>query len=201
MFPTFGAIKDPTKDFLRTIQIIKRIQTINLNYTIMKKVLFVIATLALCMSANAKYWFSGSIGFDNASLYTTTDKAKTLDFSPSFGMALENNIELGIGLGIVDNHYYRADNSVQQAFSFKFAPFIRWTFIQDGNFDMFVQVLRYEREIILSRCLLVRSDHENRIYDVIQKLQQIRSAAARPEAVALPCELRFGGCEKIFQTL
>ena len=105
----------------------------------MKKVLFVIATLALCMSANAKYWFSGSIGFDNLSLYNTEAKAKTLDFSPSFGMALENNIELGIGLGIVDNHYYRADNSVQQAFSFKFAPFIRWTFIEDGNFDMFVQ--------------------------------------------------------------
>lgn len=112
----------------------------NLNYTIiMKKVLFAIAALALCMNVNAKYWFSGSIGFDNLSLYTTDDKAKTLDFSPSWGMDLENNIELGIGLGIVDNHYYRADKSVQQAFSFKFAPFIRWTFIEDGNFDMFVQ--------------------------------------------------------------
>lgn len=105
----------------------------------MKKVLFVIATLALCMSANAKYWFSGSIGFDNLSLYNTEEKAKTLDFSPSFGMALENNIEVGIGLGIVDNHYYTSPTNVQQAFSFKFAPFIRWTFIEDGNFDMFVQ--------------------------------------------------------------
>lgn len=105
----------------------------------MKKVLFAIAALALCMNVNAKYWFSGSIGFDNASLYTTTDKAKTLDFSPSWGMDLENNIEIGIGLGIKDNHYYRADNSVQQAFSFKFAPFIRWTFLEEDNFDLFVQ--------------------------------------------------------------
>ena len=105
----------------------------------MKKALFVIAALALCMTANAKYWFSGSIGFDNASLYTTTDKAKTLDFSPSFGMALENNIELGIGIGIVDNHYYRADKSVQQEFSFAFAPFLRWTFLEEGNFNLFVQ--------------------------------------------------------------
>ncbi|MBR5706440.1 MAG: outer membrane beta-barrel protein [Bacteroidaceae bacterium] len=105
----------------------------------MKKVLFAIAALALCMNVNAKYWFSGSLGFENLSLYTTTDKAKTLDFSPSWGMALENNIEIGIGLGIVDNHYYKADNSVQQCFSFKFAPFIRWTFLQEDNFDMFVQ--------------------------------------------------------------
>lgn len=106
----------------------------------MKKVLFAIAALALCMNVNAKYWFSGSLGFENLSLYTTDNKAKTLDFSPSFGMALENNIELGLGLGIVDNHYYRNNKTeVQQAFSFKFAPFIRWTFIEDGNFDMFVQ--------------------------------------------------------------
>jgi len=105
----------------------------------MKKVLFVMAALALCMTANAKYWFSGSIGFDNASLYTTDDKAKTLDFSPAFGMSIENDLELGVALGIVDNHYYRADNSVQQAFSFSFAPFIRYTFLQEGNFNLFVQ--------------------------------------------------------------
>ena len=105
----------------------------------MKKVLFAIAALALCMNVNAKYWFSGSVGFDNASLYTTDQKAKTLDFSPAFGMNIENNLELGVGLGILDNHYYRADNSVQQAFSFSFAPFIRYTFLTDGNFNMFVQ--------------------------------------------------------------
>ena len=106
----------------------------------MKKVLFAMAALALCMTANAKYWFSGSIGFDNLSLYTTDTKAKTLDFSPSFGMALENNIEVGVGLGIVDNHYYKNNNTaVQQAFSFEFAPFIRWTFLQENDFDLFVQ--------------------------------------------------------------
>ena len=111
----------------------------------MKKVLFVIAALALCMTANAKYWFSGSLGFDNASLYTTTDKAKTLDFSPAFGMSIENNIEIGLGLGIVDNHYYRADKSVQQAFTFGFKPFIRYTFLTDGDFNLFVQgVFHYE---------------------------------------------------------
>ena len=105
----------------------------------MKKALFIISALALCMTANAKYWFSGSIGFDNASLYTTSDKAKTLDFSPAFGMAIEDEIELGIQLGILDNHYYRANNTVQQCFSFSFAPFIRYTFLEEGNFNLFVE--------------------------------------------------------------
>jgi hypothetical protein len=104
----------------------------------MKKVLFAIAALALCMTANAKYWFSGSIGFDNLSLYTTTDKAKTLDFSPAFGMEIEDDIELGIQLGIVDDHYYRG-GGVQQEFSFSFAPFIRYTFLREGDFNMFVE--------------------------------------------------------------
>ena len=106
----------------------------------MKKVLFVIAALALCMTANAKYWFSGSIGFDNASLYTSEDKAKILDFSPSFGMSIENSLELGVALGIYDDHFYNDDlTTVQQAFSFSFAPFVRYTFLQEGNFDLFVQ--------------------------------------------------------------
>lgn len=106
----------------------------------MKKALFVIAALALCMTANAKYWFSGSLGFDNASLYTTDQKAKTLDFSPAFGMSIENDLELGVALGIVDDHFYRNNlTSVQQAFSFSFAPFIRYTFLTEGNFNMFVQ--------------------------------------------------------------
>ena len=106
----------------------------------MKKVLFVIAALALCMSANAKYWFSGSVGFDNLSLYTSDDKAKTLDFSPAFGMSIENDLELGVALGIVDNHFYRNNlTDVQQAFSFSFAPFIRYTFLTEGDFNLFVQ--------------------------------------------------------------
>ena len=101
----------------------------------MKKVLFVIATLALCMSANAKHWFSGAISFDNASLYTTDDKAKTLKFCPAFGMAIEDNLELGIDLSIKNPTAF----SGQQKFSFGFAPFLRYTFLNDNNFHMFVQ--------------------------------------------------------------
>lgn len=106
----------------------------------MKKALFIIAALASCMTASAKYWFSGSIGVDSKSLYTMDDKARVLDFSPAFGMAIEDEIELGVALGIVDNCYFNNNNTaVQQMFSFSFAPFIRYTFLTEGNFNLFVE--------------------------------------------------------------
>ena len=105
----------------------------------MKKALFIIAALASCMTVSAKYWFSGSLGIDSKSLYTTDDKARYLDFSPAFGMAIEDQIELGVALGIVDNCYYTNATDVQQCFSFSFAPFIRYTFLTEGNFNLFVE--------------------------------------------------------------
>lgn len=105
----------------------------------MKKILFVIAALATCMTANAKYWFSGSLGFETTSLYNTDDKARILDLQPAFGMEIEDDLELGVSLGIKDTKYFRADKSTQQMFKFSFAPFIRYTFLTEGNFNMFVQ--------------------------------------------------------------
>ena len=105
----------------------------------MKKALFVIAALALSMTASAKYWFSGSVGFNTESLYNTDTKATVLDFSPAFGMSIENSLELGVQLGIVDDKFFTSPTAVQQVFSFSFAPFLRYTFLTEGNFNMFVQ--------------------------------------------------------------
>lgn len=105
----------------------------------MKKILFVIAALALSATANAKYWFSGSLGFESTSRYNTDNTARTLEFQPSFGMEIEDDLEIGLTLGILDTKYFRANNSTQQMFEFKFAPFIRYTFLTEGNFNMFVQ--------------------------------------------------------------
>lgn len=106
----------------------------------MKKALFIIAAIATCMTANAKYWFSGSLGFETTSQYGTDEKGRVLELSPAFGMQIEDEIELGVELNIKDTKYFR-NNSVntQQMFSFGFAPFIRYTFFTEGNFNMFVQ--------------------------------------------------------------
>lgn len=105
----------------------------------MKKALFVIAALALCMTANAKYWFSGSLGFNTESLYNTDTKATVLDFSPAWGMSIENNMEIGVKLGIYDDKYFTSPTNVQQVFSFSFAPFLRYTFLTEGDFNLFVE--------------------------------------------------------------
>lgn len=101
----------------------------------MKKVLFVIATLALCMSANAKYWFGGTIGYDNTSFYGTDKKQGALVIAPSVGMAIEDYLELGADVSIAN--YTNFTKSKQ--FWFSFAPFLRYTFLTEGNFNMFVQ--------------------------------------------------------------
>lgn len=105
----------------------------------MKKILFVIAALATCMTANAKYWFSGSLGFETTSLYNIDDKAHYMDFQPAFGMEIEDDLEIGVTLGISDTKYFKNNNNTQQMFEFSFAPFIRYTFLTEGNFNMFVQ--------------------------------------------------------------
>ena len=109
----------------------------------MKKVLFVIATLALCMSANAKYWFSGSVGFGSQSAYNSDNKEKIQYICPEFGMAIEDALEVGVGLNILNPTSFAG----QQKFSFGFAPFIRYTFLNDNNFHMFVQG-GFEYEIV-----------------------------------------------------
>lgn len=101
----------------------------------MKKFLFVVAALASCMTVSAKYWFGGTIGFDSDSYYDTDNKYHALQIAPSFGMAIEDNLELGVDLTIGDTK----SAAGQKAFSFGFAPFLRYTFLTEGNFNMFVQ--------------------------------------------------------------
>ena len=66
---------------------------------------------------------------------------------------------------------------------------------------MLVHVIRDEREIVLPGCLLFRAVHVECVFDVIQKLHQIRPAAAGPEAVTLFGKLFLGGHVEFFQTL
>lgn len=101
----------------------------------MKKALFVIAALALSMTASAKYWFSGTISYDNKSLYNNDNNKGALVIAPSVGMAFEDNLELGLDLNIANySNYYKA-----KQFWLSFAPYLRYTFLHEGDFNMFVQ--------------------------------------------------------------
>ena len=100
----------------------------------MKKALFIIAALASCMTVSAKYWFGGSIGFDTESYYYNDNKYHLFEFSPMVGMAIEDNLDLGLQFTVQDLKY----SDGQKEFTFNFAPFLRYTFFNEGNFSMFV---------------------------------------------------------------
>lgn len=99
----------------------------------MKKLLFVVAALASCMTVSAKYWFGGSVSYENYSKYDQDKSDYTLKFSPTFGMAIEDQLDLGVNFSIVDEK-----TNGQEEFSFFFEPFLRYTFFKEGNFSMFV---------------------------------------------------------------
>ena len=103
----------------------------------MKKVLFVIAALALSMTASAKYWFGGTLGYDNKSYYNNDKNKGALVIAPSVGMAIEDYLELGADINIANYTNLNANKAKQ--FWFSFAPFLRYTFLTEGNFNMFVQ--------------------------------------------------------------
>ena len=89
----------------------------------MKKALFIIAALASCMTVSAKYWFSGSLGFDGTSKYDLDEKDHSFFFSPTVGMEIEDNLSIALEVGLNDNKWLG-----QKTTEFSFSPFVRWTF-------------------------------------------------------------------------
>jgi len=99
----------------------------------MKKFLFVIAALATCMTANAKYWFSGSFYYNSTSYYTTDSKDHQFEFSPSVGLEIEDNLSVAAEIGLIDS---KANG--QKITQFYFAPYLRWEFFREGDFSLFL---------------------------------------------------------------
>lgn len=100
----------------------------------MKKVLFAIAAMAACVTANAQLWVSGSAGIWNQSTWNDDKTATSWSFYPSIGYALDDALEVGLELRLYG--YGKDDNS---EFDFGIAPFARYTFLSEGNFSMFLQ--------------------------------------------------------------
>ena len=100
----------------------------------MKKILFLIAAVASCMTASAQFWVSGSVGVSNSSTYNNDDTRTNWNFSPAVGYALDDALEVGLELGLSGSSY-ADDKSTDLSIS----PFIRYTFLSDGDFSMFLQ--------------------------------------------------------------
>ena len=102
----------------------------------MKKFLFAIVALASCMTVSAKYWVGGCFAFDSKTQYDGAPKQTTAILAPSIGMEIEDNLEIGLDFKISE---LKNINNQSEKFSFAFAPFMRYTFLTQGDFSMFVQ--------------------------------------------------------------
>ncbi|MBR5934855.1 MAG: porin family protein [Bacteroidaceae bacterium] len=99
----------------------------------MKKFLFVVATLATCMTASAQFWVGGSFNFSTNSV-KDGDATTSWGISPEVGYALDDQIEVGLGCGIGGTKVGDAKTT-----NFQIAPFARYTFFSEGNFSIFGQ--------------------------------------------------------------
>lgn len=100
----------------------------------MKKVLFAIAAMAACMSANAQLWISGGASVSNDSEWNDDKSATQWNITPAIGYALDDALEVGLELNLEG---YKKDETSR--FNFKISPFARYTFFTDGDFSMFLQ--------------------------------------------------------------
>ena len=138
----------------------------------MKKVLLTIALAAFAFAANAQFVVSGSFGFSNnggstwnkgtaagvtAEATLPNDINTTINFGPSFGYMLSDNMQVGLSLDLNYNYTKEFDAVfpgagaytpafdkaedwlVTKQFDFGIAPYFRYYFMQAGDFNFFCE--------------------------------------------------------------
>ena len=138
----------------------------------MKKVLLTLALAAFAFAANAQFVVSGSFGFSTnggstwgkntaagvtAEATLPTDINTTINFGPSFGYMLSDNMQVGLSLDLGYNYTKEFDAVfpgtgaytpafdkaedwlVTKQFGFGIAPYFRYYFMQAGNFNFFCE--------------------------------------------------------------
>lgn len=100
----------------------------------MKKLLFVIAALASCMSISAKFWVEGEVYYKNSSQYYVEDNTVQWGLVPTAGMSLNDKLSVGLGIGL--EGYKQGDDDYTDIM---INPFARYTLIESGDFSLFAQ--------------------------------------------------------------
>lgn len=138
----------------------------------MKKVLLTLALAAFAFAANAQFVVSGSFGFSTnggstwgkntvagvtAESTLPADINTAINFGPSFGYMLNDNMQVGLSLDLGFNYTKEFDAVfpgagaytpafdkaedwlVTKQFIFGIAPYFRYYFMQAGNFNFFCE--------------------------------------------------------------
>ncbi len=119
----------------------------------MKKLFLTLALAAFAMTANAQWILSGNVGFNsNGGTYTIETPASSvpnpkstfIDFNPSIGYALDDNMQVGVGIiwGWYSNKNFFADAdnwNKTSGMNYGLVPYFRYYFAEAGNFKFFCQ--------------------------------------------------------------
>ncbi len=100
----------------------------------MKKLLFVIAALASCMSISAKFWVEGDVYYRSSSQYYNDDNQVQWGLVPTVGMSLNDKLSVGLAVGLEGYKFGARDYT-----NIKINPFARYTLIESGDFSLFAQ--------------------------------------------------------------
>lgn len=100
----------------------------------MKKFLFVVAALATSLAASAQLWVAGGVNVGSSRSWGDDKSTTTWGISPSIGYALDDALEVGLNFGLNGSSYDDASR-----FGFDIAPFVRYTFLSEGDFSLFVE--------------------------------------------------------------
>ena len=100
----------------------------------MKKLLFVIAALASCMSISAKIWVEGDVYYWSQSQYYVDDNTVQWGLVPTVGMSLNDKLSVGLAVGLEGYKCGARDYT-----DIKINPFARYTLIESGDFSLFAQ--------------------------------------------------------------
>ncbi|MBR3286548.1 MAG: porin family protein [Bacteroidales bacterium] len=105
----------------------------------MKKILLMVAVIAMAATANAQWYVGGSIGFGSVKVGDGSAES-TYKIVPEVGYNLNDNWAIGLSMGYqkgacefgTGNFLQNVDTEV-----FSFNPYVRYTFLTFGMIDVF----------------------------------------------------------------
>ena len=102
----------------------------------MKKLMLMIAFMAVAFSANAQVYIGGGIGFNSYKPAhhekTDVDTKTTINLVPEIGYKLDDNMSIGLMLG-----YGHSKKGEFKTDNFKIEPYIRYTFVRWNKVSLF----------------------------------------------------------------
>lgn len=104
----------------------------------MKKILLMAAFAVATLTANAQYYVGGTLGFSNDKTNNGNTKVTSFTVMPEFGLALNDNLGLGILFGATSETTKVTGSDDVKATTWSVNPYLRYQALEIGKVNVFV---------------------------------------------------------------